>query len=175
MSVTIKVILFMVFFLVLCEEAKGSDCYSNFGCYGSNVCCKPNDLNYVCRANCIGKSCVSNSDCGGANEYCCDYECQEGLCVLAGWIIAIIVLSVLGGIGTILGVVLCFYCAHRRRSPGVILTTQPAVTMPVTTVVAGSSHVNYPHGYVYPAAQQPMPGYGPPPAYHQPPQTQPQK
>ena len=175
MSVTTyKVILFIAFFAVLCEQI-GADCSSNYDCYGTdNVCCKPNSLIYHCSTDCIGKSCVAHSDCGGANEFCCNEICEEGLCGLAGWIIAIIVLSVLGGIGTIVGVVLCFYCAYRKsRSPtGVIVTTVPVTTQP-TTFVVGASPVNYPQGQVYPAVGQTAPGYGPPPAYY--PQPQPQK
>ena len=171
MSVTVyKVILFIALFAVLYQEIK-ANCSYNYEC-GTNFCCKPNDLNFHCSANCIGKSCYVHSDCGGANEFCCDEKCQEGICGLAGWVITIIVLSVLGGIGTVVGVVLCFYCAYRRsNSPGLILTTVP-VTQP-TTVVAGSSQVNYPQGQVYPAAGQPISGHGPPPAYY--PQPQPQK
>ncbi len=169
MSAIIKVILFTAFFVVLYDEIKG-DCYSNYDCDGYlDVCCKSN---YQCDANCIGKSCFSDSDCGGADEYCCNDTCQKGICVLAGWVITIIVLSVLAGVGTIVGVVLCFCCSYRRRTPGVILATQPAVTVPATTVVAGSNQMNYSYGQVYPPVQQPMFGYGPPPPYHQPPQAQ---
>ena len=173
MSVTIKVILFSAFFVVLYDEIKG-DCYNNYECFGSYVCCKPNDLNYQCSADCIGKSCVSNSDCGGYDEYCCNYECQKGICGLAGWVVVLIVMGILGGIGAIVGVALCYYCSYRRRTPGVILAPQPAVAVPATTVVAGSSQVTYGYGQVYPPVQQPMSGYGygPPPAYPQPPQAQ---
>ena len=170
MSVTMKVILFSAFFVVLYDEIKG--CYNNNGCPGSYVCCKPDYLNYQCSPDCIGKSCVSNSDCGGYDEYCCNYECQRGICGLASWVVALIVLGVLGGIGTIVGVALCYYCSYRRRTPGLILAPQPAVAVPATTVVAGSTQVNYGYGQVYPPVQQPMSGYGPPPAYPQPPQAQ---
>ena len=175
MSVTVyKVILFIALFAVLYQEIR-ADCYGNYECSGTDVCCKPNNLNSHCGTDCIGETCVVHSDCGGYSEFCCNKKCQEGICDFTGfpgWVIAIIVLSVLGGVGTIVGVVLCFYCAYRRsRLPGVILTTVP-VTQP-TTVVAGSSQVNYPQGQVDPAAGQPKSDYGPPPAYY--PQPQPQK
>ena len=171
----VKAIFFIAFLLVLFDKAR-PDCYSNAECSGFNdVCCKPNDYNNQCRPDCVGKSCYSHSDCGGINEYCCNYECQEGTCSLPAWIIVIIVLSILGGIGTIVGVAVCFYCAYRRRTPGVILATQPMVTAPATTIVAGSSQVNHPYGQTYPAFQQQMLQSGPPPAYYQQEQSQPTK
>ena len=182
-----------VFFLVVvfyCGTQAFDECHDDYDCPGSKVCCKKRWSweDNECAYSCVGKSCDSNSDCGGDyccnnicrsscsgyscildsdcgdNGYCCDYSCQTGTCfsglhAMHGWIIAVIVLSILGFVGTIAGVLLCVYCSYRRsRSPGLIVNGAPLATVPATTMVAGSN-CSY-------AQDQ-----GPPPVY-QPPQPQ---
>ncbi|CAB4038599.1 Hypothetical predicted protein [Paramuricea clavata] len=138
----------------------GKSCNSNTDC-GSEYCC-----NNVCRGSCSGYSCILDSDCGGYNEYCCNYTCKTGTCGLASWIVAVIVLCILGGVATIVGIVLCVYCSNRRRSPGLVVTAVPVATVPTTSMsmVASLSHDNYVQGP--PPVYQ---DYQPPPVY-QPPQ-----
>ena len=131
----------------------GKSCDSNSDC-GDDYCC-----NNICRSSCSGDSCLTDSDCDGDSEFCCEYSCQIGTCGLHGWIIAVIVLSILGVVGTIVGVFFCVYCSYRRsRSPGLIVNGAPLAAAPATTMVAGPN-CSY--------AQ----GQGPPPVY-QPPQPQ---
>ena len=176
----VQVFFLVAVFVVFCGETLvlGKYCTDKTDCFSSQVCCKPSwSLYYECADSCIGKYCTSNSncgddyccdntcrtsclghscilhsDCGGENEFCCDYACQKGTCDLPAWVIVIIVISVLCGVGTFLGVVLCVYCAYKRsRSPGIIVSGAPATTMPTTTMVPGPNH-----GYE---------DQGPPPAY----------
>lgn len=157
-----RVIWFLTILTRLCGETKAS-CYSNLNCLGTNVCCQTQN-EYECSSNCIGKSCYFNSDCGGYNEYCCDETCQEGSCPLEGWVIAVIVCSVVGVIFVIIGVVF-YYVFRSRRNPGVIVAT-PYNRMPTTTVInTASNHIAYPNAFPQPV-QQPMPSTGAPPPYY---------
>ena len=113
-------------------------CGGNDGCTGTKVCC-----NYdKCRHSCVGYDCVyHHSNCGGDDEYCCNYTCQKGECEFAAWVIVIIVLSVLGLVCAVVAVVLFYYCSRRRRAHGLVVSgTLPVAT---TTFVAGSNNVNY--------------------------------
>ena len=134
-----------VFFLaVVCCQAFGWSCYSNRNCYGSYYCC-----NNRCRMSCTGYSCTHDSDCGDTGN-CCDKTCRRGICGLPGWLVAVIVIVVLCIVGIFICGILRVYCLYKRsRSPGLIVTGAPVVTMPMTTMVAGSN----------------AKGQGPPPLY----------
>jgi hypothetical protein len=98
--VVVKTALFIACFVVLYGESQAF-CNGNSDCSGSQVCCNYEE----CRDSCVGYDCVYHSDCGGVNEYCCDYTCQDPP-GLAAWIIVLIVLSVLGITTTIVVVLL---------------------------------------------------------------------
>ena len=88
-----------------------------------------------CATSCVGKSCTSNYDC--ATGECCDSdgECSSGDCGLAGWIVAVIVISILVVVVIPIGVVVfCCFCAAGAASAW----RRPAhggviVTQPATT------------------------------------------
>lgn len=138
------------------DSCVGKSCNHNTDCGSGEYCC-----NNVCRGSCLGYSCVLDSDCRGYNEYCCNYSCEKGTCGLASWIVAVIVLCILGGVATIVGIVLCVHCSNRRRSPGLVVTAARVVTVPTTTMsmAASSSHDNYVQGPppVYQDYQPPQP------------------
>ena len=118
----------------------GKSCYINDDCGSQGEYC----CNNFCRESCVGYSCILDSDCGGDDEYCCDYTCQKGTCGFAAWVITLIVLGILGGVATIVGIVLCVYCSQRRRSPGLVINAAPIARVPTTTVVANSNYVQGP-------------------------------
>lgn len=119
----------------------GKSCDSNNDC-GDDYCC-----DNICRTSCLGYSCILHSDCGGENEFCCNYSCQKGTCDLPAWIIVVIVLSVLGAVGTFVGIVACVYCSYKRsRSPGIILSGAPVTTMPTTTTMVPGPNFDYAQG-----------------------------
>ena len=69
---------------------------------------------------------------------------------MPGWLVAVIVVGVLGVVGIFICGLLRVYCLYKRsRSRGLIVTGAPVAAMPMTTMVAGSN------------AQ----GQGPPPLY----------
>ena len=154
----VKITLFIVCVVVLCWETQAF-CSGKSDCPQSQVCCNYDE----CRDSCVGYDCVVDSNCGGDDEHCCGYTCQNGDCGLAAWIIVVIVLSVIGVITTVVVLVLCYYCSYRQSSPGLVVH----VSAPVETaaVVPGSNVYNY--GAVYPVIQ-PQPPYGSQPPPYQP-------
>ena len=149
-------VLFLALYTVFLRVEAYNQCYSDGDCSYSRYCCDrkyPEDN--VCRYDCLGESCLLDSDC--ASGECCssDDECKtSGSCDvtsgLAGWIVAVIIISILVVIGIPLAVFLfcccCAASASRRRAHGGVIVTQPTAT----TVISNQ-------GQPYPTQQgQPM-------------------
>ena len=153
------------FLLILFYGETVKACFTDSDCSHNildDVCC---GYDSTCNVNCAGLSCSFNGDCADW-EYCCDGVCQENHCYLASWLIAVITISVLAVVGAVIGVILCYFCSYRRRSPGLIVRTPPLIA-PITTTgfISGSSVVQ---GHAYPIVQPGAPCYGqpPPPTYY---------
>ena len=116
----------------------GKWCTSDYQCATGESCCS----DYTCATTCVGKSCTSDSDC--ATGECCDDTCKTGDCDvikgLAGWIIAVIVISVFVVIVVPIAVaVACCCCAatvSRRPAHGGVIVTQPVTTATGTAAVS---------------------------------------
>ena len=83
---------------VCSTSCDGDHCSSNSDCRGSSdKCCKRGNLTSVCRDGCVGENCLSDDHCGGHDEYCNTNttKCEKKDNSLAGWAIAVIVISVL--------------------------------------------------------------------------------
>ena len=193
-----------VLFLTLYVFVQAKACISDSECrhgYAQYCCERRYPEDNVCRSNCIGESCIFDTDCateesccGGSNkcntscvgkscsydgdcateETCCGYKCKSGSCSLAGWIVAVIVISVLVVIVLPIGVVVfCCFCAAGAasswRRPGQVIITQPATTG--TTALATQQQQ-----LLYPSAQQGQPMYfqNAQPCPNEPPPYQPQ-
>ena len=164
-----KVILFVTFFIVLCRQPQAvTSCNTDADCPGSQVCCN----NFECHQSCLNQPCIVNSDCrgdgyccedmcqyscagsicdddincGAPGEYCCDGNCQNGTCDLAGWKIFLIFVAII-----IFAVIIACLSVrlYGRRRPGLIVTGAPVVA---------ASNVNY--GSIH---AQPPPSSCPPP------------
>ena len=152
-----------------------NQCTYDFQCtgFGQYCCDRKFPENNVCRSNCIDETCILDSDC--APGECCDSDdkcksdCNEGL---AGWIVGVIVISVMVTVVIpIAFVVFCCCCAAasaRRPAHGGVVVTQPATTG--TTVLATQQQQQ-----LYPAQQgQPMYFQNHQPYPNQPPPYQPE-
>ena len=162
-------------------EAYGERCYSNIICNSDERCCtSKGSFAGTCRSTCIGRSCSTDSDCGGSDECCssdvCTTFCSDDVAkALATWIIAVIVVGVL--LVVVLPVSIAIFCcccaASASRRPvhrGVVLT-QPC--QPGATVVA--THNSQVQSGAVP--YQSLPSFQSPPYTKQgqaPPQQQPQ-
>ena len=125
-------------------EASGKTCYSNYICDSDQRCCtSKGSLFGTCRYSCIGRSCSTDSDCGGSDECCssdvCTTFCSEDVAkALATWIIAVIVVGVL--LVVVLPVSIAIFCcccaasASRRPVQSGVVLAQPC--QPGATVVA---------------------------------------
>ena len=205
MACITKTTLFCVIFLALYvfTHVKAFTCYSNTCGYGQYCCNRRYPESDVCRSDCIGESCILDSDCGPGESCCggtdkcaiscvgesCTYngDCATGeccdsddgkcdsVCSLAGWIVAVIVISIIVVVVIPIGVVVfCCCCAAGAASSW----RRPAhggvvVTQPVTT---GNTTViaSQQQQQVYPAQQgQPMYPQNPQSYAGQPPPYQP--
>ena len=157
----------------------GKSCTLNNHCATGESCCDSDDR---CATTCIGKSCTFDNDC--ATGECCDSDgkCKTDNCdLLAGWIIAVIVIGIIVVVVIPLAVfVFCRFCdaggaaSWRRPARGGVIVTQPATTG--TTVVATQQQHPVQQGQpMYFQNPQPYPNQPPPyqPAPYQPPPYQP--
>ena len=148
-STVICVIFLALYNMCLTVEAFNR-CYGQYYCTSSffKYCCKrKSSSGNICRSDCVGQPCDSDSDC--AREECCDSdkdECKpKGECdATPGWLIAVIVISVCTGLIITVVVVVCrCCCAASRRRPahaGVIMT-QPATTGSTVLANQQENHV----------------------------------
>ena len=93
-------------------------CITNSNCSTGHYCCKKRERYELseCSADCIGKSCGTNDDCGGPGESCdSDHRCMiKSNISLAPWLIAVISVSVFL---IIFGIVLAvFWYIKRKRA-----------------------------------------------------------
>ena len=126
----------------------GASCSYDFDCATGETCCDGTDK---CATSCIGASCSTDFDC--ATGECCDSDkkCKSGSCSLAGWIVAVIVISVLVAVVIPIGVVVfCCFCAAGAasswRRPGHVILTQPATTGTTTVLATQQQQQLYPSG-----------------------------
>lgn len=167
-----------------------NECYSDHHCSYGTVCCERKyPEHHVCKYKCLDESCLLNSDCG-PGEYCCwNYVCKESSTTcknvekdqgLPGWLIAVIVISILICISVLVSIFCCLCAASATRNRGqagtiVSFTSRPqaaAVVVPASHAVlphhaSTTSHILYPpQPYAgNPPRQANPPSYGPPPPY----------
>ena len=65
------------------------------------ICCKRGTLANVCREDCVGETCSDDDDCGGPKESCNSNttKCAKSGSGVAGWVIAVVVVSVVVVVG----------------------------------------------------------------------------
>ena len=98
-----------------CVDRGCSGCTTNSNCSTGHYCCKKKEWyeHSECSADCIGKSCGANDDCGGPGEICnSDHRCTTIL--LPPWSIAVIAFS--GVALLIFGILLTVYLRRKRAA-----------------------------------------------------------
>ena len=141
-----------------CVTTGCSQCSSNSFCGSSQYCCKRDNYTNVCRSSCIGEICSEDSDCGGPDETCntntTKYEKSEGT-TLAGWVIAVIVVS---------AVVLVFvfgggwsYRSCRGSSRRGVVVEERPVERTTAIIVLRETHIHASHAS--PVCNNPPPPY----------------
>ena len=201
-----KTTVFCITFLalyILTDVKAFSECYSQKDCgYGQYCCERRYPESNVCRSDCIGESCILNSDCA-PGESCCDGtdkcaiscvgesctyngDCATGECCdsdgkcdsecsLAGWIVAVIVISIIVVVVIPIGVVVfCCCCAAGAAASA----RRPAhggvvVTQPTTTGTTVLATQQQQHQYAPAQQGQPMYFQNSQPYPNQPPPYQP--
>ena len=163
------VVLVIVLLDIARIEVAANQCFSDSDCrrrYSiSKYCCQNRSSyfsgNRICRSNCVGYSCRSNSDCA-SGECCLNNECSSG-CKLSGAAVAGIVIGVIIAIAIPISICVCCCCccAAASRQPvnrGVVLSQPGGGGM---TVVSNSQNTqNMEVGSSYPIASYPSaPGY----------------
>ena len=160
-----KTTVFCVLLLALCNVPTYVEtynkCYSNYNfyCRYRQFCCKrrnpENNVYYVCRENCIGESCDHNNDCA-TGETCCD---SDGKCIrksgdcdvnhaikgLAGWIVAIIVISIIVGVVIPVAVLIYRCCCAARAARGGVTVAQVQPVTTGTIFLANQQHQPHPN------------------------------
>ena len=153
-----KTTVFCVLLLALCNVLTYvetyNECYSDIYCGYSRFCCKRRYPEYnVCRYSCIGQSCDYDDDCA-TGETCCDSDgkCKSGDCDvndvikgLAGWVVAIIVISIIVGLVIPVAVLICRCCCAARAARGGVTVAQVQPVTTGTIVLANQQHQRYPN------------------------------
>ncbi|CAB4005247.1 Hypothetical predicted protein [Paramuricea clavata] len=101
-----------------CVDRGCSGCITNANCNTGHYCCKKRQRYVgefgVCSEHCVGKSCSTSDDCGGAGETCnSDHRCAFNS--LPSWAIAVITVSLvvfLIAVGLVLAV---FWYVKKKR------------------------------------------------------------
>ena len=112
-----------------CVDRGCSGCVNNSDCSTGHYCCKKrqwytNELS-ECSANCIGKSCGTNDDCGGPDETCAsNYECaveqKSDTSSFPPWLIAVLTVSLIlffVAVGILVAVVWYFQKKRPANTP----------------------------------------------------------
>ena len=173
-KITLFCVLFPVLYVVFSQVAANTECFFDSQCFGyQNYCCNRKYLeDNVCRSNCIGESCIVDSDCA-PGECCnsddkCATDCDVVIEGLAAWVIAVIVIGVIVVIVMPIAVVVfcccCAAAASTRSAHGGVIVSQPATT--------GTTFFSTTQQYPTHQGQPIMYFQNPPPYPNQPPQYQ---
>ena len=162
MPILTSVALVIVLLDIARIEVAARQCFSDSECRRrsstSKYCCQNRSSyfsgNRICRSNCVGYSCRSNSDC--ASGECCNKNACGSVCKLSGGAVAAIIIGAIIAIATPISIcVCCRYCCSEwfLAQPGGAGMTVVSNSQYTQNMEAGSSYpvASYPSAPGYPA------------------------